>query len=140
MKKNSYTYCMNEWALDKNIRNELGLLIIISGLCVSEGYCWASNKYLAELFNESEVSISRKIKKLVDNNYIKVEYKKNGTCITKREIRLTNLITAVNKTVNGTLNKNDKYINNNIINTSNNNMLNKFVSGNVIDLNQYYEL
>ena len=140
MKKNGYTYCMNEWALDKNIRNELGLLIIISGLCINEGYCWASNKYLAELFNESEVNISRKIKKLADNNYIKVDYKKVGGAITKREIRLTNLITAVNKTVNGTLNKNDKYINNNIINTSNDNMLNKFVSGNVIDFNQYYEM
>ena len=31
--ENGYAICMNEWALDKDIKNELGLLFIISCLC-----------------------------------------------------------------------------------------------------------
>ena len=74
MIKDGYTLCSNEWALDKDIQNELGLLLIIIGLCANEGYCWASNKYFAELYNTNEINISRKIKKLDDKNYIELNY------------------------------------------------------------------
>lgn len=36
--------------------------MIISSLTASKGYCWASNKYLAKLFEIDEVSVSRKLK------------------------------------------------------------------------------
>ena len=136
MIKEGYTICSNKWALDKDIQNELGLLLVIIGLCANEGYCWASNKYFAELYNVNEINISRKIKKLAEKNYIDLTYKKVGGAITKREIRLTKMITAVIKNDKRTLNKNDKYINNNIKNINNN----KYYSDNVIDYSQYYDL
>ena len=30
---NGYAICFNEWSLDKSIKNELGLLLIISIIC-----------------------------------------------------------------------------------------------------------
>lgn len=118
---NGYSLCLNEWALDKDIKNELNLLLIISSLTAEKGYCYASNKYFAELFDTNEVSISRKIKKLEEKKYIKIEYKMNGNAIKSREIRLTKMLMAVNKNVNGAVNKNVK--DNNI--SSNNNINNK---------------
>ena len=41
---NGYAICFNDWALDKSIKNELGLLLIISSLCAKEGYCYATNE------------------------------------------------------------------------------------------------
>jgi hypothetical protein len=89
--ENGYSICMNEWALDKDIKNELGLLLIISSLCAENGYCFASNKYFSELFNIPEENISRKIKKLEEKGYITLEYEKIGCQIKKRYIRLTKI-------------------------------------------------
>ena len=95
--KEGYSICFNEWALDKNIKDELGLLLIISSLTAEKGYCYASNDYLAKIFETSVVTISRKI-------------------------RLTKMLTAINKNVNRTINKNVKENNiSNINNTNNNN-------------------
>ncbi len=91
--ENGYSYCSNKWALDKDIKNELGLLLIISSLCAERGYCFASNKYLADLFQTNETLISRKLKKLEDKNYIQMEYEKQGTQVTNRYIRLSKTIT-----------------------------------------------
>lgn len=89
--KNGYSICFNEWALDKDINNELSLLLIISSLSAEKGYCFASNKYLADLFDIREETISRKLKKLCDKKYITIEYEKKGCEITNRIIRLTKL-------------------------------------------------
>ena len=89
---NGYSICLNKWALDKDIKNELGLLLIISSLCAEKGYCWATNEYLAELFGITEVSVSSKIKKLEEKDYIEVTYEKRGCEITKRELRLKNIL------------------------------------------------
>lgn len=91
--KNGYSICFNEWALDKSINGELGLLLIISSLCAEKGYCFASNEYFANLFDEHETTISRKIKKLSEKKYITVEYEKKGAEIKNRTIRLANLLT-----------------------------------------------
>ena len=133
---NGYSICFNEWALDKTIKSELGLLLIISGLCAERGYCFASNEYFSNLFDVDEVTISRKLKKLEKKSYIKIMYSRNGYRVENREIRLTkmspsinkNVNVAINKNVNGAINKNVKYNNtsNNITiinNTSNNNDL-----------------
>lgn len=92
--KNGYSMCYNEWALDKDIKNELGLLMIISSLCAANGYCYAKNSTLAELFDIDEYTICRKIKKLEQKGYIKIEYKKMGYMVTQRNIRLTKKSTA----------------------------------------------
>ena len=118
---NGYALCLNKWALDKSIKNELGLLLIISSLCAERGYCYASNKYLADIFDTNEVVICRKIKKLEEKKYISIEYKRQGSYITMRYIRLTKKLMAVNKKVNGTINKKVKENNTSINITSINN-------------------
>ena len=112
--------------------------MVIANLTTDKGFCWASNKYFAELLNETEINISRKIKKLQKLGYIDINYKKRGTVITSREIRpLTKMLTTINKNVNGTVNKNVKE-NNISINNINNNIGNRFYSDNVIDFEKYY--
>lgn len=86
--ENGYSICMNKWALDKDIKTELGLLLIISSLCAEKGYCYASNEYLASLFDMTEQSVSNKIKKLEEKEYIEVIYKYRGSQVISREIRL----------------------------------------------------
>ena len=115
--KGGYGICLNEWALDKSIKTELGLLIIISSLSAANGYCYASNEYLSKVFNVDEVTISRRIKKLIEKGYIIAEYDRKGALITNRKLRLTKMLTAINKTVNGTINKSVK--DNNISNINN---------------------
>lgn len=124
--KEGYAICFNEWALDKEINGELGLLLIISSLSAETGYCYASNEYLANLFNTTEITISRKIHKLKEKNYISIEYEKRGAEIKKRFIRLTKLLTDDYQNCKPTINKNVKENNININNTSINNKLNEF--------------
>ena len=89
--KNGYSICLNEWVLDSNIKNELRLLLIISSLCAKEGYCYASNKYFADLFGIEQETVSRKIKKLEEKKHITIEYEKQGCEIKSRKIRLTKI-------------------------------------------------
>ena len=74
--KEGYSICFNEWALDKDIKDELGLLLIISSLTAEKGYCYASNDYLAKIFETSVVTISRKIKILEEKNILKLNMKR----------------------------------------------------------------
>lgn len=115
--ENGYALCFNEWALDKDINGELGLLLIISSLCSEKGYCYASNKYLADLFDTTEITISRKLRKLKTKNYITIEYEKRGAEIKNRFIRLTRLLTDDYQICKPTVNKNVKE-NNTIINNT----------------------
>lgn len=123
--KNGYSICFNEWALDKDIKNELGLLLIISSLCAEKGYCYASNKYLAEIFDTNEITISRKIKLLESKNYISIEYEKRGCQVISRKLRLTKMLIDDYQNCKSTINKNVKE---NII--SNNNINNNIIRKN----------
>lgn len=116
-----YSICFNEWALDKEIKNELGLLLIISSLCAEKGYCYASNKFLANIFNTNEITISRKIKLLENKHYISIEYEKRGCQVTSRRIRLTKMLIDDYQNCESTINKNVKENNISNNNTSNNN-------------------
>ena len=87
-----YSVCSNQWAIDKDIKNELGLLLIISSLSADKGYCWATNEYLSQLFEETTDSISRKVKKLEEKGYVKIDYERKGTQITKRIITIDKII------------------------------------------------
>jgi DNA-binding GntR family transcriptional regulator len=113
---NGYSICFNEWALDKSIKNELGLLLIISSLTAEKGYCYASNEYLAKQFKTSTITISRKLGILKSKGYITIEYDKRGYEVIGRKIRLTKMLTDDYQKRKPTINKNVKYNN-----TSNNN-------------------
>lgn len=91
--KNGYAICLNKWALDKSIKSELGLLLIISSLTAKEGYCFASNEYLGEQLDVDPTTISKKIAKLDKAGLIKIKYERRGAEITKREIRLAEMPT-----------------------------------------------
>jgi len=120
--ENGYAYCANRWALDKDIKSELGLLIIISSLCAEKGYCYASNKYLSEQFDITEQSISNKIKKLEEKEYIQIEYERRGCEITSRKIRLKKYYIDDIKKIIPTIEENFKENNISINNTSINNI------------------
>ena len=106
--QDGYCICFNEWIFDKDIKAELGLLLIISSLSAEQGYCFAKNSYFAELFEIDEVSVSRKIKKLEDKGYITIEYEKKGCEIVNRKIRLTKLLIHDKQKCQSTINKNVK--------------------------------
>lgn len=118
-----YSICLNIWALDKDIKNELGLLLIISSLCAEKGYCFASNQYLAKLFDITEVSVSTKIKKLEQKNYISIEYEYRGCEVISRKIRLKNILIDDLKSFKSTIKENfkDNNISNNNIDLLDNN-------------------
>lgn len=117
-----YSICLNEWALDRDIKNELSLLLIISSLC-AKGYCYATNTYFSELFGVPEQTISRKLKILERKKYITIEYKKKGCQVIARYIRLTKLLTVDYQNCLSSINKNVKEnninINKNIIKENN---------------------
>lgn len=115
-----YSICFNEWIFDKTIKNELGLLLIISSLSAENGYCYASNDYLSNLFKVEKETISRKLKKLEDKNYITIEYEKKGCEIVFRKIRLTKI--SIHDCLKNQSTIDEKVKENNI---SNNNISNK---------------
>lgn len=121
---NGYAICFNEWALDKDIKNELGLLLIISSLCAEKGYCYASNKYLAKLFEIDESTISRKLKLLEEKQYVIIEYEKRGCEIISRKIRLTKISIDDSQKCQSTIDENVKENNTSNNKTSNNNINN----------------
>ena len=119
MIEDGYSICFNEWALDTRIKNELPILLMISSLTAKTGVCFASNKYFAELFDCTEVSISQKINKLAKLGYIVIDYEKRGAEVKKRIIRLKKFLTDDLKSFYPTVKKVFKDNNNNIFkNTS----------------------
>jgi len=60
----------------------------ITSLSNKDGYCWAKNKYFAELYEVTKTTISRWINQLREKGYIKVEmvYKADSKEIEQRNI------------------------------------------------------
>lgn len=139
--ENGYSICLNKWVLDNKIKNELRLLLIISSLCAKTGYCWATNEYLADILDITDVSVSMKIKKLEKNGYIEVEYTKRGCEVISREIRLKNILIDDLKKFEPTVKKNFKDINindNNINNNKKENIKRKiFKKPTIEEINEY---
>jgi DNA-binding transcriptional ArsR family regulator len=81
----------------------------LTALTEKEGYCWASNKYFAELYEVEERTISRWISKLRDSGYIRIETENEGQIGEKRKMYITDIRNVKEKThrqncqgVNGT--------------------------------------
>lgn len=92
----------------------------ITALCNAEGYCWASNKYFAELYGVSIISISKWINVLVKNGYIASEivYKKGTKQIEGRYITI--LYEPIKEKFNTPIKEKFKDNNTSSNNTSNN--------------------
>ena len=92
----------------------------ISALSSAKGICWATNNYFANLYQITNVQVSRTINSLVKSVYVKSDMKSNdGGTIRMLSIIVPHNIdvkTPINKKVNTPINKN---VNHNIIKDNN---------------------
>lgn len=70
----------------------------ITSLCYKEGYCWATSKYFAELYNVKRDAIQKWLSILEDNLFIKREiiYEENTKKIIQRRIYIIDVKTNDN--------------------------------------------
>jgi len=75
----------------------------LTALSNDKGYCFATNKYFAELYQVSTVSISKWINQLKEKKYIKVKfiYKENSKEIESRKIYIIDADTPLNISLGG---------------------------------------
>ena len=89
----------------------------ITALCNDKGFCFARNKYFADLYGVSNVSISKWINQLKSSGYIKIKmlYKEDSKQIESREMYITNFNEVLKKSSGGIKEKlkDNIYINNN---------------------------
>lgn len=87
IQKNYYAIIPADVRYNKRLKPLARLLYgEITALCNEKGYCWASNSYFAELYEVSDITISRYISELKEYGYIKCIYDKTQENIDKRKI------------------------------------------------------
>ena len=107
IQKNYYAVIPADVRYDKRLKPLARLLYgEITALCNEKGYCWASNSYFAELYEVSDITISRYISELKEYGYIKCIYDKTQENIDKRKIYI---IPSYQNGQDG-LNKNDNTV------------------------------
>lgn len=92
-KPNYYAIIPANVRYDKKLKDKAKLLYgEITALSNKNGYCYASNKYFADLYGVSVVTISSLIKNLIDYNYIESEiiYKDGTKEILNRSLKIIN--------------------------------------------------
>ena len=111
-KPNYYSIIPAEVRYDKNLVPNAKLLYAeITALLNINGQCFASNRYFANLYNKSTITISRWISQLKKLGYIDthIKYKKGTKEIESRSITLLKeMFIPINKNDNRGINKNDK--------------------------------
>ena len=83
---NGYGYHSNKWVLDNDIKNELRLLLLLSSRSAIDGFCYSNNNWLANTLGYSKEEVSRKLNKLKNKGYIKIEYKYKDKEVISRKI------------------------------------------------------
>lgn len=68
------------------------LLIHIISLCKKNGYCWATNRHFYDIYNVTQVTISKSISNLATFGYIKAQYDNKGTNNYMRIIKLLDVL------------------------------------------------
>lgn len=106
-KPNYFAILTAEVRYDKRLNPLQKLLYAeLTALSNAQGFAWPSNSYLAELYDVSELTISRNIKALKDSNYITIIEEKTS----KGTIRKIYISTTKNvKKVSEPLIKNDNH-------------------------------
>jgi hypothetical protein len=90
-KPNYYAILTADVRYDKSITPNAKLLYAeISSLTNKEGYCWASNKYFAELYEVDTRTIRRWLSSLREKGYIYYELTQKDDGKTERKIYLAN--------------------------------------------------
>lgn len=99
-----YGIMPNRVLFDPEISSTAKLVFVfISSLCAKEGFCWASNEYLADQFGVGKTTISQAISQLKD--YLVIEDGANQ----HRRICLSENCNPAFKKLNGSLSKNRKH-------------------------------
>lgn len=91
MQKNYYAIIPASIRYDSELTPNAKLMYgELTALSNEKGYCWASNSYFSQLYNVSNVSISKWISQLQKKKYIDIEYiyYKNSKQISERRISL----------------------------------------------------
>jgi hypothetical protein len=79
-KKSYYAVIPASVRYDNNLTANAKLLYgEITALCNERGYCWASNRYFAQLYNTEQRTIRRWIENLKERGYVEVEVKRNNS-------------------------------------------------------------
>ena len=96
----------------------------ITALCNEKGYCWANNRYFADLYEVSITTISTCISQLKEFGYIEVEivYKEGSKEILNRYLKIIKdpIKEILNTPIKENLKDNNTIINNTINNINNN--------------------
>lgn len=108
------------------------LYAILTNLCDRDGYCWATNEYLAEQFSTSESSVTRWISQLERLGFIRSEMIPNakgserriyaGIFVVREGGVSKNADRGVSKNAEGGISKNDDTPKGNIFNINNQTM------------------
>lgn len=93
MDKSYYAIIPANVRYDEELKDKAKLLYgEITALTNEKGFCWATNNYFAELYKVNKSTISRLIKNLADEGYIKIELIYQGKEIIGRKIFLSSAI------------------------------------------------
>lgn len=102
MKRNYYAIIPANVRYDKSLKPNAKLLFgEISALCDEKGYCWASNKYFADLYETTPQTVSAWVSSLENGGYItrEIEYKPGTKQIIKRILKIVTPITKNHNTL-----------------------------------------
>lgn len=137
MKPNYYAIIPAEVRYNEKLTANSKLLYgEITALSNKKGMCWATNKYFADLYNVSEVSVSKWVSQLIDQALIRTQTNHDG----KREIYLIGVkekFKGVQRKVKGGVKEKFKP-NNNIHNNNNNTSNNSATFKKVSEFSDFY--
>ena len=118
-KPNYYSIIPSNVRYDTELKDKAKLLYgEITSLSDKHGYCYASNKYFARLYNVTPTTISLLLKNLIDKGYItsSIEYKPGSKEILHRYLKIVK--EGYLKNLKGGIKENLKENNTSINNTS----------------------
>jgi len=99
MKKSYYAVIPASVRYDNQLTPNAKLLYgEITALCNEKGYCWASNRYFAKLYEVSMTTVSKWVKQLVERGYVtsQIIYAEDGQTILARHIYIAEAPTQEN--------------------------------------------